>query len=76
VTGKAFTEWRGNLLVSALSAQAIIRVELEGTEAAEATRYEMGARIRSIIEGPNGALWALEDERGSSQGRLLKLLPR
>ena len=76
VTGKAFTEWRGNLLASALSAQAIIRVELEGTEAAEATRYEMGARIRSVIEGPNGALWVLEDERGSSQGRLLKLLPR
>jgi glucose/arabinose dehydrogenase len=76
VTGKTFSEWRGNLLVSALSAEAIVRIELDGTKAVEAARYEMGARIRSVVEGPNGALWVLEDERGSSQGRLLRLLPR
>jgi hypothetical protein len=28
-----------------------------------------------VVEGPNGALWVLEDERGSSKGRLLKLTP-
>ena len=39
-------------------------------------RFDMGARIRSALEGPNGALWVLEDERSSSKGRLLRLTPR
>jgi aldose sugar dehydrogenase len=36
----------------------------------------MGARIRSVVEGPDGALWVLEDEYGNSMGRLLKLTPK
>ena len=72
-TGSAFENWRGNLLVAGLSSQAIIRIELDGDAATEAERFEMGARIRSIVQGPEGNLWVLEDERGSSQGRLLKL---
>jgi hypothetical protein len=34
----------------------------------------MGARIRSVVEGPGGTLWALEDETDDSQGRLLRLI--
>jgi glucose/arabinose dehydrogenase len=36
----------------------------------------MGVRIRTVVEGPDGALWVLEDERGGSGGRLLKLTPK
>jgi glucose/arabinose dehydrogenase len=36
----------------------------------------MGARIRALVEGPDGALWVLEDDRGDSDGELLKLIPR
>ena len=36
----------------------------------------MNARIRAIVQGPDGALWVLEDERGESEGRLLKLTPK
>ena len=39
-------------------------------------RYPMGARIRSVVEGPDGALWVLEDELRDSAGRLLKLTPK
>lgn len=75
--GKAFADWRGDALIAGLSSQAIIRVSLnEDGTAEEAERYAMGARIRSIEEAANGALWVLEDEYGSSQGRLLKLMPR
>jgi len=28
------------------------------------------------VQGPDGALWVLEDERNESQGRLLKLTRR
>jgi glucose/arabinose dehydrogenase len=75
-SGDMFSDWRGDMLVAGLSSQAIIRIEIDGDEAAEAERYAMGARIRSVVEGPDGALWVLEDERANSQGRLLKLTPK
>ena len=75
-SGDAFPEWRGNLLAAGLSSQAIVRIELDGDTAVEAGRYPMGARIRSVVQGPDGALWVLEDERNNSQGRLLKLTPQ
>ena len=74
--GDLFGPWRGNALVAGLSSQAIIRIELDGDEAREVERYEMGQRIRSLQEGPDGAIWVLEDERRSSDGELLKLTPR
>ncbi|MDZ7645564.1 MAG: PQQ-dependent sugar dehydrogenase [Woeseiaceae bacterium] len=74
--GNAFPGWRGNALAAGLSSQAIVRIELDGDEAREVERYDMGARIRSIDEGPDGALWVLEDERRGSQGRLLRLTPK
>jgi glucose/arabinose dehydrogenase len=73
--GNLFADWRGDALIAGLSAQAIVRVELEGDRAREVERYPMGARIRTVVEGPDGALWVLEDERAGSQGRLLKLTP-
>jgi glucose/arabinose dehydrogenase len=74
-SGKLFADWRGNLLAAGLSSQALVRLEVRGDEAREVDRYPMGARIRSVAQGPDGALWVLEDERRSSQGRLLKLTP-
>lgn len=75
-SGSAFKAWRGDLFVAGLSSQAIIRIEVDGESAKEAERYDMGARIRSVVQGPKGNLWVLEDERGASQGRLLKLTPK
>lgn len=74
--GDLFSEWRGNAFVAGLSSQAIVRVELEGDAAREVERYDMGARIRTVVEGPQGALWVLEDEDEDSTGRLLKLTPK
>ncbi len=73
--GDLFRDWRGNAFAAGLSAQAIVRIELNGDRAREAERFAMGARIRSLVEGPDGAIWVLEDERGASEGRLLRLTP-
>ncbi len=73
--GNMFSDWRGDALIAGLSSQAIVRVTLDGSSAREVERYGMGARIRSVVEGPDGALWVLEDERGGRGGRLLKLTP-
>lgn len=73
--GDLFSDWHGNAFAAGLSSQAIVRMELDGERAREVERYPMGARIRKLTQGPDGAIWMLEDERGSSQGRLLKLTP-
>ncbi|MBT5218571.1 MAG: PQQ-dependent sugar dehydrogenase [Woeseia sp.] len=75
-SGDAFSDWKGNLLISGLSSQAIIRIGIDGENAAELERFDMGARIRSVKQGPQGNLWVLEDESGEGTGRLLKLTPR
>ena len=74
--GSQFPEWRGNLLIAGLSSQALVRIEVDGDDAREAERYDMGARIRAVAQGPDGDLWVLEDDRGNSRGRLLRLAPR
>ena len=75
-SGALFGDWRGDALAAGLSSRAIVRIELDGDRAREVERYAMGARIRSVVQGPDGALWVLEDERDDSRGRLLKLTPK
>jgi glucose/arabinose dehydrogenase len=72
-SGDEFPAWRGNALITGLTSMALIRVEFNGDKAREAARYNMGARIREIEQGPDGAIWLLEDGEGGAGGRLLKL---
>ena len=74
-TGKMFPDWNGNALIGGLSSEALVRVEISAGGAREAQRFDMGKRIREVEQGPDGAIWVLEDERNGSGGRLLKLTP-
>lgn len=72
-TGTAFPEWTGDAFLGALSGQALIRVDLDGTSAAKADQWDMGERIREVEQGLDGTLWLLTD---GPRGRLLHLTPR
>lgn len=72
-SGHMFPQWKGDAFIGALSGQALIHIKLEGDRAAKADQWDMGARIREVEQGPDGALWVLED---GGRGRLLKLTPR
>jgi glucose/arabinose dehydrogenase len=74
-SGNAFPNWQGDGFIGGLSSKALVRVEFDGTNAREAERYDMGERVREVEQGPDGAIWLLEDERSGSGGRLLKLTP-
>lgn len=74
-TGDLFPAWKGDAFMGGLSSQALIRVAVEGTTAREVDRWDMGARIREVEQGPDGAIYLLEDGGRGSQGRLLKLTP-
>ena len=72
-SGSEFPDWQGSALIAGLSAEGIVRVVFDGDKAQEAERIAMGARIRAVTQGPDGAVWLLEDGRGDSRGRLLRL---
>ena len=74
-TGKLFPQWRGSAFIGGLSSKALIRVTISGKTAREAERWDMGERIREVEQGPDGSVYLLEDQRGGSGGRLLKLTP-
>lgn len=71
-TGDLFNGWQGDALVGALSGEALIRIDLNGAAATKADHWGLGERIREVEQGPDGAIWLLED---ASSGRLLKLTP-
>ena len=72
-SGEMFPEWKGSALLGGLSGEVLVRVAIDGANAREAERFDMGARIREVEQGPDGAVWLLEDGPG---GRLLKLIRR
>ena len=74
--GALFPAWNGNGFIGGLSSKSLVRVEFNGTSAREAERYDMGTRIREVEQGPDGAIWLLEDGNRGSDGRLMKLTPR
>jgi len=69
--GAEFPDWAGDGFISGLSSQSLVRIEFDGDDAREAERFAMGKRMRAVAQGPDGALWLLED--GPGGGRLLKL---
>ncbi|MBN9431315.1 MAG: PQQ-dependent sugar dehydrogenase [Bosea sp.] len=69
-----FPSWRGSALIGGLAATALVRVTFDGKgNADEAERFDMGARIRDVAVGPDGAVYVIEDD---APGRLLRLTPR
>ena len=74
-SGKMFPKWVGNGFIGGLSSESLVRVEFGNGTAREAQRFDMGRRIREVEQGPDGAIWLLEDQRNLTGGRLLKLTP-
>lgn len=71
--GDMFPQWKGDGFLGGLSSRALIHVDIDGEAAREAGRFKWGKRVREVEQGPDGALWVLEDAGGA---RLLKLTPK
>ncbi|MFA6116054.1 MAG: PQQ-dependent sugar dehydrogenase [Sphingomonas sp.] len=74
-SGAMFPAWQGSAFIAALSGQALIRISLNGDNAAKADQWNMGMRIRDVAQAPDGAIWLLQDGRGNA-GHLMRLTPR
>lgn len=68
--GSMFPDWTGQAIIAGLVSQGLVRVAFDGQSAREVARIDMGKRIRSIAEHPDGSIWVIEDGR---DGRLLRL---
>jgi aldose sugar dehydrogenase len=71
-TADVFPAWRGNLLLGGLSSEAVTRLTLDGDRVTAEERIPIGARVRDVRQGPDGAVYVLTDESDSA---LLRLTP-
>lgn len=72
--GALFPEWKGNFFVAGLSSKALIRLVVENDKVVGEERLitDRAARVREVVQGPEGALYVLTD---GDEGKLLKLTP-
>ncbi len=71
-SGTLFKDFTGDAFMGGLSGRTLVRVELGPDRAREVQRFDMDARVREVEQGPEGAIWILED---GDRGRLLRLTP-
>ncbi|KHK91677.1 PQQ-dependent sugar dehydrogenase [Novosphingobium malaysiense] len=74
-TGDQFPAWKGQALIASFAVPGLVRVRIDGEKAIEEARYPLDNRIREIDQGPEGAIWLLEDGTPPDSGHLLKLTP-
>lgn len=72
-SGSMFPEWKGQALITGLVYKGLVRVSIDGENATEEARHPLDHRIREIREGPDGAIWLLEDGKESGASHLLRL---
>jgi glucose/arabinose dehydrogenase len=75
-TGDAFPAWRDNLLIGSLNPGGLVRLVLDGDRVTLEERYregELRARIRDVVQGPDGFVYLLTDE---DDGKVLRIEPR
>lgn len=73
-SGKLIPEWRGNFLVGGLAAASLVRLVMKDDKVVGEERLlgDRSERIRDVVEGPDGALWLLTDDKA---GKLLRVAP-
>jgi glucose/arabinose dehydrogenase len=75
-TASLFPAWRGSLFVGGHATNDLVRLSLNGDrvtgEERLLTDQSPRVRVRDVRQGPDGALYLLDDQ---SNGRILKLVP-
>lgn len=75
-SGDLVPEWRGDLFVAALAGQHLSHLIIRDGRvvAEERLLQDQGQRVRHVVQGPDGALWALTDD--ARDGRIIRIALR
>ncbi len=71
--GDAFPEWQGDFLVGGLVAQAVVVLHMADDRVAQEARVDVGARVRDVRVGPDGAVYAVTENRGAGTSSIVKI---
>lgn len=71
-SGNMFPEWKNNLFIGALSGMHIVRLVIKDDKVVGEERLleDMKNRIRDVLQGPDGSLYAITD---GGNGKLLQI---
>lgn len=71
-TGNLIPEWKNNLFVASLKGMHIVRLVISNNKVTGEERLlaDQNRRFRKVVQGPDGALYAITDE---AQGRIYKI---
>jgi glucose/arabinose dehydrogenase len=73
-TGNMFPQWKGSAFIGGMESQSLNRITFDGKGGAKpAERWSVGHRVRDIEQGPDGALWILED---ANPGGMFRVTPK
>lgn len=73
-TGPVWPTWKNSLFVGALAGQMLVRLSTQGETVTGEERLltDIGARIRDVVQGPDGLLYLLSDD---ADGKVLRVRP-
>lgn len=73
-TGPVWPAWKNSFFVGALAGQMLVRLSTEGEKVTGEERLltDIGARIRDVVQGPDGFLYLLTDD---ADGKILRVKP-
>ncbi|WP_377296330.1 PQQ-dependent sugar dehydrogenase [Rhizobium sp. SGZ-381] len=69
----AIPEWKGAFLVGGLVSQGVVILHMENDKVSHEERVPLNARIRDVKVGPDGAVYAVIEQRGGGQSTIIKL---
>lgn len=64
-SGALFPEWEGDIFVGSLKFDYIARLSGDPLEEVEQIKTEETARVRDVVEGPEGGIWFISEVNGT-----------
>jgi len=71
--GDAIPEWQGAFLIGGLVSQGLVVVHMDGDRVQYEERVPLDARIRDVKVGPDGAVYAVTEQRGGGGSTIVKI---
>lgn len=68
-------EWEGAFLVGGLVTQGLVVLHLDGDRVTSEERLPLEARIRDVKVGPDGAVYAVTENRAQKTSTILRIAP-